>query len=438
MSQSVGPELAGFDPTSPDVMAEPYPYFAKAYERCPVHYHRLSSEQIEKIAGNPLVAEPTTGFYSIFRYDDVKASAQNHQLLSSAAGPGPERLVALNGVGMLVYADEPHHRLQRRIISKALTPRMVALIEPRVRELCNEFVDSFHSAGHVDVVPAYANALPGTVFSELLGVPPADRDQFKRWAEVIVAAFGGDTDAQLASVAVMGEISVYFMQIIGERRAVLADRGELPDDLLTAMLVSDYEGRTFDDTEMMLAIHIFLVGGHETTASGIAGAIHLLATHPDQLERLRADRSLLGNAVEEVLRHESPVQCMFRTPTSDTEVADTPIPADEKVRLVYAAANRDPAKWDNPDDFDVTRDPGALRHHLGFGTGIHACVGAALARLEMRVAIETFLDRLGSWRLHASADNVRGDSLLVRRWASLHITWDPHAAPGPNRDETLT
>lgn len=221
---------------------------------------------------------------------------------------------------MLVYADEPHHRLQRRIVSKALTPRMVALIEPRVRELCNEFVDSFGAAGHVDVVPAYANALPGTVFSELLGVPPADRDQFKRWAEVIVAAFGGDSDAQLASVAVMGEISVYFMQIIGECRAVLADRGELPDDLLTAMLVSDYEGRTFDDTEMMLAIHIFLVGGHETTASGIAGAIHLLAAHPDQLERLRADRSLLGNAVEEVLRHESPVQCMFRTPTSDTGV----------------------------------------------------------------------------------------------------------------------
>jgi hypothetical protein len=129
---------------------------------------------------------------------------------------------------------------------------------------------------------------------------------------------------------------------------------------------------------------------------------------------------------------------MFRTPTSDTEVADTPIPADEKVRLVYAAANRDPAKWDNPDDFDITRDPGTLRHHLGFGTGIHACVGAALARLEMRVAIETFLDRLGSWTFHASADNVRGDSLLVRRWASLHITWDPHSAPGLNRDGTPT
>lgn len=424
------PALEGFDPTDPAVMADPYGFFAQAYEQCPVHYHRLSTEQVEKIVGNPLVAEPTTGFYSLLRYDDVRGAAQDHTRLSSAAGPGPERLVALNGVGMLVYADEPHHRMQRRIINKALTPRMVAWIEPRIRQLCEELIDGFIAEGRVDIVPAYGNAIPGTIFSELLGVPPADRERFKRWAEVIVAAFGGDPVAQQASVEVMGEIAVYFGGIIGERRAALAQDRELPDDLLTAMLVSDYEGRTFDDTEMLLAIHVFLVGGHETTASGIAGAIQLLAEHPEQLRRLRADRSLLPNAVEEILRYESPVQCLFRTANDDAEISGTMIPAAEKVRLVFAAANRDPAKWERPDELDVTRDPGTLRHHVAFGSGIHACVGAALARSELRIAVETLLDRLGEWRVEPDVANVRGDSLLVRRWASLHIAWDLEGTGG--------
>ena len=424
MTQSVEPSLKGYDPTDPVVMADPYGFFDEAYQRCPVHYHRFSAEQVEKITGNPLVAEPTTGFYSLLRYDDVRGAAQDHGRLSSAAGPGPERLVALNGVGMLVYADEPHHRMQRRIINKALTPRMVAQIEPRIRQLCDELIDGFIADGRVDIVPTYGNAIPGTIFSELLGVPPADRERFKHWAEVIVAAFGGDPAAQQASVEVMGEIAVYFGGIIGERRASLAEGRQLPDDLLSAMLTSDYEGRTFDDTEMMLAIHVFLVGGHETTASGIAGAIQLLADHPDQLRMLRDDRSLLPNAVEEILRYESPVQALFRTTKVDTEVSGCTIPADEKVRLVFAAANRDPGKWDRPGELDVTRDPGVLRHHVAFGSGIHACVGAALARSEIRIAIEALLDRLGVWRVNREASNARGDSLLVRRWGSLTIAWD--------------
>lgn len=425
MTQPAELALEGYDPTDPEVMADPYGFFDQAYQRCPVHYHRFSTDEVEKITGNPLVAEPTTGFYSLLRYDDVRGAAQDHAQLSSAAGPGPERLVALNGVGMLVYADQPHHRMQRRIINKALTPRMVARIEPRIRQLCEELVDGFYADGQVDIVPTYGNAIPGTIFSELLGVPPADRERFKHWAEVIVAAFGGDSAAQQASVEVMGEIAVYFGAIIAERRSALAEGRELPDDLLTAMLVSDYEGRTFDDTEMLLAIHVFLVGGHETTASGIAGAIQLLAEHPEQLRELREDRSLLPNAVEEILRYESPVQALFRTTKVDTRIGETTIPADEKVRLCFAAANRDPAKWDRPAELDISREPATLRHHVAFGSGIHACVGAALARSEIRIAIETLLDRLGEWRVGEDAENSRGDSLLVRRWASLAIAWDP-------------
>jgi cytochrome P450 len=417
--------LAGFDPMSPGVQAEPYGFFREAHARCPVHHHTLSAADVAKISDNPLVAQPTTGFYSVFRYADVKSAAQNHELFSSATGPGPERLVAMNGVGMLVYADEPHHRLQRRIVNKVLSPRMVSMIEPRIREICHQLIDEIHADGRADMVAAFANALPGTVFSELLGVPPADRVQFKTWAEEIVAAFGGDPAAQARSVQTMGEVATYFFAIINSRRATLAEGGELPDDLITAMLVNDYEGRTFDDTEMILAIHIFLVGGHETTASGIGGTIYQLAVHPDQLDLLARDRSLVDNAVEEVLRYESPVQCMFRTPKNDTKIAGTPIATDEKVRLAFGAANRDPAVFENPDIFDVTRDPRGLRHHVGFGVGIHACVGAALARLEMRIALGALLERLGTWELDPERPNERGDSLLVRRFASLNIRWDP-------------
>jgi hypothetical protein len=216
-----------------------------------VHHHVLPpSDRSElEVHQNPLLGRPAEHFYTVFGYEHVREVLGNHEVFSSTQGPGPERLVAPNGIGMLLYADEPHHRLHRQIVNKAFTPRTVSTIEPRIREIVDEIVDGFIADGRVEIVRNFAVAIPGTVFSELLGVPPADTPKFKRWADELVAAFGGDAASQARSVVAMQEIASYFLAEFTRRRAVLADGGSLPDDLLTALLTSEVEGRYFDDVD---------------------------------------------------------------------------------------------------------------------------------------------------------------------------------------------
>jgi hypothetical protein len=430
--------LADYDPLSRAHQHDPYPFFRRAHSGCPVHHHVVpeAERRDDDLHENPLLGRATDHFFTVFGYEQVRDLLGRHEVFSSTQGPGPERLIAPNGVSMLLYADEPHHRLHRQIVNKAFTPRTVSRIEPRIREIVNEIVDGFVDRGRVEVVRNFAVPIPGTVFSELLGVPPRDCDQFTRWADELVAAFGGDAQAQAQSVVAMREIATYFLAEFTRRRDIRTRGGSLPDDLLTALMTAEVDGRSFDDIELFLALHIFLAGGHETTASGLANAIHLLAEHPDQLQLLRADRALIPNAVEEVLRFESPIQRLFRTPHLDTEIAGCPIEAGDKVSVMFGAANRDPRAWPNPDVFEVTRDPRTLRKHLAFGFGIHACVGAALARAELRIAIETLLDRIGTWRLDPAHPPVRGGNLIVRTYAELPIMWDIPAASPPERPGT--
>ena len=422
--------MPDYDPMAEKVQGDPFPYFAEFLASgCPVHHHELADVDMEKISANPLVARPTSEFWSVFAHADCYRLVQDHDRFPSGQGPGPERLTPLNGTGVLVYADPPAHTFQRRVVNKAFTPRIVAGIEPHVQAVADGLVDAFAADGAVDLVPSFCDALPGTVFSELLGVPAADRATFKHWTEEIVSAFGGDAAAIERSVVTLQEFSGYFLEIIARRRADVAAGRELPDDLLTALITSDDEGRHFEDVDLVLILHVLLVGGNETTSSGIGNAAYLLCAHQDQLQLLREDPARIPVAVEEVLRYDAPVQCMFRTTTEDADVAGVTIPADAKVRLVYGAGNRDPDVFADPDTFDVTRAPATLRRHLAFGFGIHSCVGAALARMEMRVAIETLLRRLPGLRLSATEPAERGDNLLVRRYRRLPVQWDPPGRP---------
>lgn len=417
--------LEGYDPMSPATHADPWHWYAAARQSCPVHHHRIPPHLLRQESANPLFGKPPEQFYTVFRYDDVRAVASDSDLYSSKYGPGPEYINAPNGVGMLIYADEPAHRRQRRIVGKALTPRAVADLEPTVRLAARTLVDGFRGQGHVDLVPALCEALPAQIFSRILGVSPGDRARFKRWTDGMVNAFGGDQQAEQVSMQVMGELAQYFLAVLADRRATLEQGDQLPDDLITALMLSDYDGRTFDDTDILLAVHIMLVGGHETTIAGLANIGHLLATHPDQLDLLLAERALIPNAVEEVLRYDAPVTSVFRTPRHDTALHDVPLATDVKTRILWGSANRDPEVFDHPDTFDIRRDPRTLRRHMAFGVGIHSCVGAALARLEMTVALETLLDTLGRWRLDADHPPVRGDNIAVRKFTSLPIVWDP-------------
>jgi hypothetical protein len=417
-------DLQTYDPMDEAVRREPFEHFKRFQATCPVFHHVYRDADLEWNSRNPMVSRPTADFYQVFDHADIVRILQNHELFSSRQGTGPERADPPDGIGMLIFADPPHHTRQRRIVNKALTPRLVAAMEPGITETANALVDGFVADGAVDIAAAYCEVLPPMVFAGILGVPVSEVATFKRWADEITAGFGGDDAAKQRALTAMDELSGYFGALVAERRAASAAGQALPDDLLTALLTSDYDGRTFDDTEMILALHILVAGGNETTGSALVNGLYQLCRHPEQLAALRADPDLLPAAVEEILRFEASPQCQFRTNNSATEIAGVPIPADSKIAMMYGAGNRDPKVFTDPDRFDITRDIRELRQHLSFGRGIHACVGMALARAQLRIGVRVLLERLPGLRLEPDRPGERYTTILVRRFSSLPVRWD--------------
>ncbi len=415
--------LAGFDPYDPEIQENPFAYFREAHRGCPVYHHVMPEDEVAKTTDNPYVAQPTTEFYLALGYSDVVDILQHHQEFPSGRGPGPEYMHQFVEGGMLQNGDPPHHTGQRRIVTQALSPRIVKLFEPRVRDIANELIDAFIAEGGVDMIPTFADRFPGMFFAEIIGVPRDNQANFKRWTEDIVAALGGDEEAKARSVVSLEEFMVYFLDQITKRRA-LVEAGEAPDDLLTGLITHDYEGRRFTDIELVFCLHVLFVGGNETTSSAIGNALWLLCEHPEAMQALRDDQSLIPNAVEEILRYESPVQCLFRTAAGEREVSGVTIGDDTKIGVSYLAANRDANAFPEADRFDISRDPKDLRRHVAFGFGIHACPGAALARIELRIALETLLGRLPNLRLDPEHPPVRRVNLITRGFGSLPLVWD--------------
>jgi cytochrome P450 len=424
-----GAVMKPYDPLDPEVRRDPFEYFREFQRTCPVYHHVYPDTGLDWSSRNPMVSRPTADFYQVFDHADITRILQNHEVFSSRQGTGPERADPPNGVGMLIFADPPHHTQQRKIVNKALTPRLVAAMEPRIAELAHELVDGFASAGRVDIATAYCEPLPSMVFAGILGVPVSEVGTFKRWADEITAGFGGDEAAHARALVAMDELSVYFGGLVAARRSALAAGEKLPDDLLTALITSDYDGRTFDDVELILALHILVAGGNETTGSALVNGIYQLCSHPAQLAAVRDDPELLPAAVEEILRFEASPQCQFRTANVDVEIAGVPMPADSKIAMMYGAGNRDPKVFTDPDRFDVTRDIRELRQHLSFGRGIHACVGMALARAQLRIGLQVLLSRLPGLRLDPDRPGERYTTILVRRFSSLPVCWSLGADP---------
>jgi cytochrome P450 len=416
-----------YDPYSSVVRDDPYPYYEALRKKCPVHHHELDSVDVDRINANPLVARPTTEFWSVMRYTDCVEILQNAARFASGQGPGPERLVALDGIGMLIYADEPHHTRQRRIVGKGFSPRIVELLAPKIEALCHDLIDGFAPAGEADLAPEYANAVAMGGICEMLGIPASDRPLFRKWTDETIAAFGGNPESYEQSFSSLMELSQYFMAEIERRRALVADGKNVPDDILSALIFSPYEERQFNDVELIMACQILLVAGSDTTTHAIGNAIWLLCTHPEERAKLVADWSLLDNAMEEVLRFEPPVQGLFRTATESVEVAGCPIPADAKVRVMYASANRDTDFLPDADEFRIDRDPKALRRHLSFGFGIHACVGSAMGRMELRTAARTLFQRLPDLDLDPDRPARRLDAFFMRGFEALPVRFTPVA-----------
>lgn len=378
---------------------------ARLRERCPVHH---------------FAGFPPEGFYTLSRHVDVAAASRDTARWSSRYGPGPVKQEPV-APGMLLNADPPLHTNQRRLVQKAFTPRRVAELEPRVRQITDELLDGFAARGTADLVEVFAYPLPVIVIAEMLGVPSADHATFKRWSDDIVAGIGGNDDGRSASSR--RSFASYFTAAIEQRHALLSSGRPLPEDLVSGLVEAEYEGRTLDVSEMLGILVQLLVAGNETTTSMLTNLIRRLCEQPELQAALRAEPALHEVAIEESLRYDAPVMGLFRTPNEPVVIDGVEIPADAKVMLLYASANRDADVWEEPDRFRLDRDAVELRRtHLAFGAGAHHCVGAPLARLEGRVALGRVLDRLPNLRLAGEPTPV--PPFFLQGCARLPVTWD--------------
>ncbi|MET8571507.1 cytochrome P450 [Streptomyces sp. NPDC004783] len=350
---------------------DPYPVYARLRARGPVHRIRMPEGNAEAWlvvghrAGRAALTEPT------LTKDWSKASPS---LPLGAVSSGPHML----------RSDPPDHTRLRRLVAREFTPRRVEALAPRVQKITDALLDRMLASadGRADLVEALSFPLPISVICELLGVPDLDRDSFRAWSGDALGAT--DPEVRTAAAASMAR---YLEEL-------LADKRQRPgDDLMSALIHSaDGDGDRLSPDELRGMAWLLLVAGHETTVNLISNGVLALLTHPGQLAALRADPTLVDSAVEEVLRYDGPVETpTYRFTTEPLTIGDTVIPGGgELVLVALADADRDPARFPDPDRFDITRD---ARGHVAFGHGIHYCLGAPLARLEARIAFRTLLER---------------------------------------------
>jgi cytochrome P450 len=392
----------------PAVLADPHPVLAELRESGPVH-------RLDGSTGVPV--------WMVTRYDDVLAALSDPRLSND-----PHHASALTEVlrgdflsRSMIGTDPPEHTRLRRLVSKAFTARRVEGLRPRVQEITDALLDRISPRGNADLVADFGLPLPITVIGELLGIPEADRDRFREWTdEMLDRPF--DPGSDLALVAAARErMHGYLADLVAAKRAAPAD------DLLTDLVEATDEGQRLDAQELLAMTFLLLIAGYVTTVSLIGNGTLALLRQPEQLDRLRADPSLVPQMVEELLRFDGPVNPgLTRFALEDLEIGGVRIPRGDMVMLAIAAADRDPRRFSDPDRLDVGAvDPG----HLAFGHGIHYCLGAPLARLEGQVAFTALLTRLPGLALAAREDELRwtGGGVL-RSLRELPVTFIPTPA----------
>ncbi len=329
---------------------------------------------------------------------------------------------------VLLNADPPAHVRQRRAVNRAFRPARIRAMEHDVRRLADELIAGFASRGRVELVSAYAVLLPMEIIARALGVADDDLLTFKRWSDDLAIPIGNASPTVdqvrsfLVSSAAFGD---YFSARLAERAA------DPRDDLLTDVATAEVDGDRLTPAEQLSMCQQFLVAGNETTTKLITNLANELARDPELRRRVDADRSLVPALVEEVLRHQAPVQGLYRVATRDVSIGGVDVAAGDHVWLVYAAANRDPAAYPEPDDLDLDRhlDPSARpADHLSFGHGEHYCIGAGLARLEARIATEALLDQLDDLAIAPDHEPTWEDSFLLRGLRTLDLTFTPAVA----------
>ncbi len=359
-----------WNPFKPEIMSDPANGHEELLQRCPVH--RCDD------------FDPP--FYTLSRYADVEAALRDIETFSSHYGQGPR---FTDPQGML--CDPPQHTHMRKLVQQAFIPRAMNELRPRIEALTDQLIDDAIAQGNsFDFHDDFAFPLPVIIIAGMLGVPEEDLERFKHWSDIQVAAMGAEDPSQYAND--QAEFLGYLTNHYHQRHSAIKANDSVPDDLLTLIAgARGEEGEYLKEADALSILSQLLVGGNETTTSLMTNLLWRLLEVPERWEKLVAKPELVENAIEESLRFDPPVLGLYRNTTRKVTLHDVTIPEGVKVLMNYAAANRDPAVYETPNEFDITRERG---RHLAFGLGTHFCIGAPMARMETEIAFTKLIKRL--------------------------------------------
>jgi cholest-4-en-3-one 26-monooxygenase len=365
---------------------DPFPAYAWLRRHAPVYYD-----------------EPR-GLWGVALHEDVQRVSKDPELFCSSGSSRPDA----PAIPSMINLDDPLHKRRRNLVNRGFTPRRVADHEPRIREICRGLIAKVAPLGRCDFVRDIAAPLPMIVIGDMLGVAPEDRDRLLHWSDELIEGTSATAppEVQQAAGRAFVDYAEYHRRVVAERRA------RPTDDLISALVHAEIDGERLSDDDLLQESLLILVGGDETTRHVISGGMEALIRHPEQRALLAREPARIATAVEEMLRWVTPIQNMNRTATRDVELRGQSLRKGDKVLLLYASANRDEAVFQAPERFDVTRDPNP---HLAFGGyGTHHCLGASLARLELRVMFEELLAALPDLELASDTPlSLRPSNFIV-------------------------
>ncbi|MBW2242949.1 MAG: cytochrome P450 [Deltaproteobacteria bacterium] len=389
--------MVDFNPFDYAFHEDPYPVYAALRREAPVYHN------------------PSLGFWAFARHADVLAAFKDWQTYSNKGGVSLEQ--GANEAGdttaflSMLGMDPPRHDGLRSLVSRGFTPRRVNALEPRIRELAIHYIERFRDRGECDFVAEFAGKLPMDVVSEMVGVPEADRDMLRSWADQVLHREEGVMGLPEAATQAAAKLYAYYVDLVKERKQ------KPGEDLVSALLDTELEGKRLGDTDVIGFLFLMIVAGNETTTKLLANALYWADRNPDEREKVRRDESAIPRWVEETLRYDNSTQLLARTITRDHEVGGHLLREGEKALLLVGSANRDEEVWERADVYDIDRDTSAS---LSFGRGTHFCLGASLARLEARISLEELQRRVPE--IHVRHEGlVRVHSTNVRGFAALPI-----------------
>jgi cholest-4-en-3-one 26-monooxygenase len=370
-------------------------------------------------ANAPVFHDVANDVWAITRYHDVLAVSKDPTTFSSKRAPRPHG----DPMAMMISMDDPLHARRRKLVSGGFTPRRVRAHHDTITRICTAIIDRVCTAGSCDFVADIAAPLPLLLIADMLGFPPESYDDLLQWSDDLLQATVGKPEAMEAALTAALAFREFQLEVIAERRAAPP-----ADDLVSVLCHAEIDGERLDDESIVMESMLILIGGDETSRHVIADGMLALMDHPDQRAWLAADPTRLDVAVEELLRWVSPIKNMARTVTTDTELGGVVLPEDAQVMLMYPSANRDDAVFDQPDRFDVSRDPNP---HLAFGFGPHFCMGASLARLELRIMFAELLRRLPDVALDGPV--TRRSSNFISGPETMPVVFTPTEPEGTAR-----